>query len=207
MKLSSWCVPPSEGCTPSSAGGSAKISQPSPSSTWLQPKTSRRTARSSSGCGVYRSTWAPVIAMTGSYGACDDVQVPGWGVIPSIRVRNLADALAFYLGPLEFSLTSGGEEDNHVSITRGDARLMLESPADFYGNEYNAAIRERLGSTSGSALYIETSDLEGFQSRLQAAGARIVDPLADRPWGQAEFTVEDNEGNWLTFWQATQTGS
>jgi uncharacterized glyoxalase superfamily protein PhnB len=145
--------------------------------------------------------------MTGSYGACDDVPVPGWGVIPSIRVRDLAEALAFYLGPLEFSLTSGREEDNHVSITRGDARLMLESAADFYGDEYNAAIRERLGSTSGSALYIETSDLEGFQSRLQAAGARIVDPLAERPWGQAEFTVEDNEGNWLTFWQATQAAS
>ena len=32
---------------------------------------------------------------------------------------------------------------------------------------------------------------------------KIVDPLADRPWGQAEFTVEDPTGNWLTFWKRT----
>jgi uncharacterized glyoxalase superfamily protein PhnB len=126
--------------------------------------------------------------------------MPGWGVIPSIRVRDMGEALAFYLGPLEFSLTSGGEGEGNSSVSRGDARLMLETAADFYGDDYNAAIRQRLGSRSASSLYIEASDLAGFQSRLQAAGARIVDPLADRPWGQAEFTVEDHEGNWLTFW-------
>jgi uncharacterized glyoxalase superfamily protein PhnB len=133
--------------------------------------------------------------------------VPGWGVIPSIRCRDLSAALAFYLGPLEFSLASGGEDENHASVTRGDARLMLEGVTDFYGDGYNSAIRDRLGSQSASALYIEASDLAGFQARLQEAGARIVDPLAERPWGQAEFTVEDHEGNWLTFWHATQSSS
>ena len=54
---------------------------------------------------------------------------------------------------------------------------------------------------SSMALYIEAEDLADFYSRLEAGGAvRIVDPLAARPWGQQEFTVEDNEGNWLTFW-------
>jgi uncharacterized glyoxalase superfamily protein PhnB len=129
--------------------------------------------------------------------------MPGWGVIPSIRVRDMREALAFYLGPLEFSVASGGEGDTNVSITRGDARLMLETAADHYGDEYNAAIRQRLGTPSSASLYIEAPDLAGFHSRLQAAGVRIVDPLADRPWGQAEFTVEDQEGNWLTFWEST----
>jgi uncharacterized glyoxalase superfamily protein PhnB len=129
--------------------------------------------------------------------------VPGWGVIPSIRVRDMKEALAFYLGPLEFSDASGGEQDTNVSVKRGDARLMLETAADHYGDEYNAAIRERLGTASAASLYIEAEDLAGFQARLQSAGARIVDPLAERPWGQSEFTVEDHEGNWLTFWEAT----
>jgi hypothetical protein len=87
--------------------------------------------------------------------------------VPSIRVRDMAKALAFYLGPLEFKLKRGG-----VS----------------------------------AAIYIESSDLAGFQARLKAAGARIIDPLAERPWGQSEFTVEDHEGNWLAFWQASSTG-
>lgn len=130
----------------------------------------------------------------------------GWGVIPTIRVRDMAEALAFYLGPLEFTLERGGEAEINSALTRGDARLMLETVTDVYGEEYNAAIRQRLGSPSSISLYIEAAELEGFQSRLRAAGARIIDPLASRPWGQTEFTVEDHEGNWLSFWRATAAG-
>ena len=124
-----------------------------------------------------------------------------WGVIPSIRVRDMAEALAFYSGTLEFTLDSGGEDATNSSLTRGDAHVMVETAADHYSDEYNAAIRERLGNRSSIALYIEASDLAAFHARLEAAGARIVDPLAERPWGQAEFTVADHEENWLTFWK------
>ena len=127
--------------------------------------------------------------------------MPGWGVIPSIRVREMAEALAFYTGPLEFVLDGGGEDASNSSLTRGDGRVMIETAADHYGDEYNAAIKQRLGTPSSIALYIEADDLAAFHSRLQASGAaRIIDPLAARPWGQDEFTVEDHEGNWLTFW-------
>jgi uncharacterized glyoxalase superfamily protein PhnB len=128
-------------------------------------------------------------------------RVPGWGVIPSIRVRDMAEALAFYRGPLEFTLDGGGDDATNSSLTRGDARVMIETAADHFGDEYNAAIKKRLGSLSSIALYIEASDLAAFQTRLQAAGAKVVDALAERPWGQEEFTVEDHEGNWLTFWK------
>src|SRR6188508_3546500 len=36
--------------------------------------------------------------------------VPGWGVIPSIRVGDMAAALAFYVDELGFALVSGGED-------------------------------------------------------------------------------------------------
>ncbi|HUG64780.1 MAG TPA: VOC family protein [Gaiellaceae bacterium] len=124
----------------------------------------------------------------------------GWGVIPSIRVADLAEALDFYEGRLGFSAEGDAQQPN-VSIVRGDARLMLETTADFYGDDYNAAIRRRLGSVSPTALYMEADDLEALYRTLQDAGSTIVDPLADRPWGQAEFTVEDPSGNWLTFWK------
>ena len=124
-----------------------------------------------------------------------------WGVIPAIRVRDMAEALAFYRGTLEFTLDSGGDDKSHSSLTRGDAHVMIETVADFYGEEYNVAIRERLGKPSCIDLYMETADLPAYYARLEAAGARIVDPLAIRPWGQEQFTVEDHEGNWLTFWK------
>jgi uncharacterized glyoxalase superfamily protein PhnB len=114
----------------------------------------------------------------------------------------MAEALAFYCGPLEFTLDRGGEAESNSSLTRGDAHVMIETAAaDHFGDEYNAAIKERLGTPSSIALYIEASDLAAFQTRLQAAGAKVVDALAERPWGQEEFTVEDHEGNWLTFWK------
>jgi uncharacterized glyoxalase superfamily protein PhnB len=125
--------------------------------------------------------------------------------ILSLRVRDMAKALAFYLGPLEFTLKRGGDTESNCVVTRGDAELMLETAADHYGYEYNAAIRKRLGSPSSAAIYVEASDLAGFQARLQAAGAHIIDPLKERPWGQSEFTVEDHEGNWLAFWEQTPT--
>ena len=128
--------------------------------------------------------------------------MPGWGVIPSIRVRDMAEALAFYVDRLEFTLASGGEDASNSSLTRGDGRVMLETASDFYGAQYNDAIRERLGSRSSIALYIEAEDLAAFHTRLEDRGAvRIIDPLASRPWGRDEFTVEDHAGNWLTFWR------
>jgi uncharacterized glyoxalase superfamily protein PhnB len=127
------------------------------------------------------------------------------GATLAIRVRDMAKALAFYLGPLEFTLKRGGDSESNCVVSRGDADLMLETAADHFGDEYNAAIRKRLGSPSSAAIYIEAYDLAGFHARLKAAGAKIIDPLAERPWGQSEFTVEDQEGNWLAFWRATPT--
>jgi uncharacterized glyoxalase superfamily protein PhnB len=117
----------------------------------------------------------------------------------------MAAALAFYTGPLEFTLDrGGGDSDANSSLTRGDGHLMIETASDFYGDRYNEAIRERLGTPSSTALYIEAADLAEFYSRLQAGGVvRIIDPLAARPWGQEEFTVEDPAGNWLTFWRSS----
>ena len=92
-----------------------------------------------------------------------------WGVIPSIRVRDMAEALAFYRETLGFTLDSGGDDATNSSLTREDSHLMLETAADHYGDDYNAAIRERLGTPSATALYMEASDLDAFHARLVAA--------------------------------------
>lgn len=125
-----------------------------------------------------------------------------FGVIPALRVGDMANELAFYRDTLGFNLERGGPDEEHCSLSFGAARLMLEVAANLYTPRYNEAIRERLGARSATALYIQADDLEGLHSRLLEVGATIVDPLADRAWGQAEFTIEDPEGNWLTFWRA-----
>src|SRR3989337_1793188 len=116
--------------------------------------------------------------------------MPGQGVIPAVRVKVMAPALEFYLDRLGFTLERGGPQEDNSAITRGDARLMLETAEDMYSDEYNAAIRSRLGSTSAIALYMEAPDLEALYDRGRAEGVRLLDPLADRPWGQAGGTIE-----------------
>ena len=132
----------------------------------------------------------------------------GSGVIPSIRVRDMAGALEFYTERLGFAIKRGGAADPNCAISRGDARVMLEVARDLYGDAYNAAIRDRLGagSASATALYIEASDIEVLYAQVTAAGVEIVDPLGDRPWGQSEFTVADPEGQWLSFWRSSGDG-
>ena len=128
--------------------------------------------------------------------------MPGYSVIPSLRFNDLPRAIRFYRDTLGFTLDRGDENEPNVAITRGDARLMLESAAAFYSDAYNAAIDGRLGSQGPNSLYIEAEDLDDLHGAVHAANVTILDPLAEREWGQREFTVADPEGNWLTFWKA-----
>ena len=115
----------------------------------------------------------------------------------------MREALDVYQGALGFVLDRGDPTNVNNSLTRGDARIMLEVPADLYSAEYNDAIKRRLGTPSALALYIEAPDLDELYQSLLSSDLSIADPLAERPWGQLEFTVEDHAGNWLTFWKAT----
>lgn len=127
--------------------------------------------------------------------------MPNFAVMPSIRFNDLPAALEFYKR-LGFSHRRGTPEESNVALDYGDASVMLEAPGDFYSSAYNEAILQRIGGKSPNALYMEATDLDELYARAQAIGAKIVDPLAPRDWGQHEFTVEDPEGNWLTFWKA-----
>lgn len=128
----------------------------------------------------------------------------GVGVIPAIRVRDMAKALDFYHLKLGFNVVRGGPGDEHCSLERGGAHVMLEVPSGLYSAEYNEAISARIAAPSATAIYIETPEVETLYAALAADGVKVVDPLADRRWGQSEFTVEDPEGNWVTFWQPSQ---
>jgi uncharacterized glyoxalase superfamily protein PhnB len=122
-------------------------------------------------------------------------------ITPTLRFADLAAALELYTGTLGFEVARGAVEEGNIAIERGDNRLMLETGGAFYSEGYNAAIASRLGGPASGALYVEADDLPELYAAVEAAGLRVVDPLADRPWGQTEFTVEDHEGNWLSFWK------
>jgi len=95
----------------------------------------------------------------------------------------MVEAPAFYLGPLEFKLTGGGEDAANTSAARGDARLMLETAADFYGDEYNVAIRpsritEATGWRSGRKLAAVTRRATPGQMERRSDGRDGCDGAA-----------------------------
>ena len=124
-------------------------------------------------------------------------------MVPAIRVPDMTAAIAFYRDRLGFIVERGGPEDGNVALSFGDARIMMDSvPTDYYSASYNDAIAKRMGASAPTAFYIESPDLDAQYERLADSGIEIVDPIADRSWGQREFTVADPHGNWLSFWRA-----
>lgn len=75
-----------------------------------------------------------------------DSGMSGWAVIPTIRVRDMGEALDFYQNQLGFSLNRGGPGEVNSSLSRGDARIMIEIPNDFYSTGYNASADRPWGS-------------------------------------------------------------
>ncbi len=47
--------------------------------------------------------------------------------------------------------------------------------------------------------WIFAADIDATHEELRARGARIVEPLEQKPWGLRQFTVEDLDGNRFYF--------
>jgi predicted enzyme related to lactoylglutathione lyase len=59
--------------------------------------------------------------------------------------------------------------------------------------------RKRKGSFEPVIHWVFAEDIDTTYKELQSRGARIVDPLAEKPWGLRQFTVEDLDGNRFYF--------
>lgn len=60
-------------------------------------------------------------------------------------------------------------------------------------------LRRRTRPFEPAVLWVFADDIGVTYGELQAAGARIVDPLETKPWGLRQFTVEDLDGNRFHF--------
>ena len=71
---------------------------------------------------------------------------------------------------------------------------MVETTADFYGDSYNAAIRQRLGSVSPTALYMEAEDLEGCTTLSRSRGGEHRRPARRSPLGTGRVHRRGSDG-------------
>ena len=116
-------------------------------------------------------------------------------VIPYLAVRDGSAALDFYQSVFGAEKVQEYREDNrlsHAELKIGGTYLMLaeENPQI----EFNAPTEDKV--TDSNMIYLE--DVDEVVERAVHAGARLVTPVADLPFGDRSGTIVDPFGHrWM----------
>jgi uncharacterized glyoxalase superfamily protein PhnB len=110
-------------------------------------------------------------------------------VSPIFTVPDIAEALAFYTGMLEFEIAwTWGDPPTYASVCRDRVELNLGLPAA------GEAARP-------SAAYIALTNIDVYYERILARGVRPSVEIGDRPYGMRDFAIVDPGGNNVSFGQ------
>jgi uncharacterized glyoxalase superfamily protein PhnB len=122
----------------------------------------------------------------------------GSTVIPGHRYRNAPAAIEWLCNVFGFERHVVYEGKNgsidHAELTLGNGMIMLGSGKD---DEYGKGFKSPadLGGVETRSCYIVVPDADAAYARAVAAGAIVVRPLQDTPYGSREFGVKDPEGH------------
>ena len=119
-------------------------------------------------------------------------------IIPGHRYRNARAAIDWlcHVFGFERQLVYEGENGTiaHAQLTLGGGMVMLGTGKDDdYGKGFRSPLE--LGGIETRSSYIQVPDADYVYARAVAAGAQVVRPLQDTPYGSREFTVKDPEGH------------
>ncbi len=113
---------------------------------------------------------------------------------PYLVVRGAAEAIAFYkkaFGAVEtVRLTEPGGRIGHAEMKIGDFTLMLADEYPEYGIVGPGTLG---GSPVGMHLYV--GDADAVSARAVAAGAKVLEPVADKFYGDRGGKLEDPFGH------------
>ena len=117
-------------------------------------------------------------------------------ITPYLVVRGAAEAIEFYkkvFGAVETSRVADGARIGHAEMRIGQSAVML---ADEYP-EHKIVGPRALGG-SPVRLQVETRDVDAVAARAAAAGAMILQPPTDQPYGERNTKLEDPFGHvWI----------
>ncbi len=121
--------------------------------------------------------------------------VPTDSVLPHVRYRNVADAVAWLTRVFGFSehyrYGEFGGSISGAQMHLGKAWIMMKETAA------GCASPAELGfGTQSLTVFVE--DVEGHYQRAKSEGAKIVEELHETGYGELQYGVEDFEGHhWL----------
>lgn len=119
-------------------------------------------------------------------------------IIPGHRYRNAPAAIDWLCQVFGFERHAVYEGENgtiaHAELTLGGGMIMLGSGKD---DEFGRGFKSpgELGGTETRSVYLVVPDADAAHARAVAAGATIIRPLQNTPYGSREFAVKDPEGH------------
>jgi uncharacterized glyoxalase superfamily protein PhnB len=122
-------------------------------------------------------------------------------LIPGLRYRNALAAIEWLSKVFGFERQTVIEGENgvvhHAELILGNAMIMLGTGKD---DEYSRNFKSPvdLGGVETCGLYLVVPNADAAHAHAVAAGAQVVRPLQDTPYGSREFTVKDPEGHTWT---------
>ena len=121
-------------------------------------------------------------------------------IVPTVRVRHMQTALAFYTQVLDFVMASADAEvsdPTHVALLREGDLLFLSS------HQGDGAF--------GQAIVVMTDDVDALCTTFRARGLKtpgnpdapveVHEGPLNQTWGTREFYVDDPDGNTLRIMQ------
>lgn len=116
--------------------------------------------------------------------------------------------LAHYVDVLSFDLVYRQPEAppaDFCILKLGDAQIMVAGTPDDErtGGRNDERLLEtivpRIGRPGPISVYIRVDDVDAVHDAAAGAGAEIIEPIWDAPWGLRQFSVADPDGNVTTF--------
>jgi PhnB protein len=123
-------------------------------------------------------------------------------IMPFLYIEGAAKAVEFYQSVFGATVLMRDEEPSgivsHAMLKMGDTTVMLSDPssADVKQNDVNRLSRPpRSYGGSPVHMYIYVGDVDDVVRRAVAAGAKAIDQVEDRDWGDRCGGIEDPWGH------------
>jgi uncharacterized glyoxalase superfamily protein PhnB len=116
-------------------------------------------------------------------------------IFPAIKYDDAPTALSWLKSAFGFEAHAVHKDDAgnivHAEMTMGEAMIM------FGGKRPPDATNP--WCTAPMGVYVCVDDIDAHYARTKAAGAEIVRPLADTPYGAREYSARDCGGHLWSF--------
>ena len=120
-------------------------------------------------------------------------------IYPAMRYRDADAAIEFLkraYGFTEYAVHRDGDGAiAHAELELGGGMIMLGSMRD---DDLNLIPPRDAGCVTAS-VYVYVENIDAHYATATAAGAEIVRPLDDTPYGSREYTSRDREGQLWSF--------